>query len=377
MPRSKISRPRSTIIEENEDRLNQQLINPLKGLGASQLAGGRPDLASDTYQRAIHVTHVNEGPHNLDQVDLLESLAEVNLRLGLIDDARQLQDKIYDLNLRYATSDIMALVPTLMRRAAWQHRAGLIYDERTTYRRIIQIIEDEGGDDDLRLIEPLTELGRSYFFVDMSGATTYQAGTVTSGEIYFKRAKRIADENEESGWDLVADTTLALGDYYMFQGNDQRARRVYVEAWEFLSAEEDRLERRQNELETPKLLRYRDIPEFVGSENEATSRASPEEDILQGRISLAYVVSARGRVDGLKIVEAQPAGFTPMLDSVQRELRRRVFRPIFSEGEPAESSEQLFTHRFFYTAQDLEAVQQNSEVPSENDPAEGEIVEDS
>ena len=64
------------IIEENEDRLNDQLINPLKGLGAAQLESGRPDLATNTFARAVHVTHVNEGPHNLDQVGILESLAE-------------------------------------------------------------------------------------------------------------------------------------------------------------------------------------------------------------------------------------------------------------------------------------------------------------
>ena len=54
------------IIEDNEDRLNAQLVNPLKGLGASQLESGRPDLAKQTFGRAVHVTHVNEGPHNLD-----------------------------------------------------------------------------------------------------------------------------------------------------------------------------------------------------------------------------------------------------------------------------------------------------------------------
>ncbi|MDH3806967.1 MAG: tetratricopeptide repeat protein, partial [Gammaproteobacteria bacterium] len=68
------------IIEDNEDRLNAQLINPLKGLGAAQLESGRPDLAATTFRRAVHVTHVNEGPHNLDQLELLESIAETWLR---------------------------------------------------------------------------------------------------------------------------------------------------------------------------------------------------------------------------------------------------------------------------------------------------------
>jgi tetratricopeptide (TPR) repeat protein len=76
------------IIEDREDRLNRRLINPLKGLGAAQLEGGRPDLAKQSFTRAIHITHVNEGPHNMDQIDILESLAETNVRLGSIEEAR-------------------------------------------------------------------------------------------------------------------------------------------------------------------------------------------------------------------------------------------------------------------------------------------------
>ena len=83
------------IIEDAEDRLNEQLVNPLKGLAAAQLESGRPDLASTTYRRAVHVTHVNEGPHNLDQIDLLENLAEVHLRMGDLEAAKQVQDTIY------------------------------------------------------------------------------------------------------------------------------------------------------------------------------------------------------------------------------------------------------------------------------------------
>ena len=60
------------IIEFTEDRLNDALINPLKGLGAAQLAIGRPDRARQTFERAAHITHVNDGPHNIDQVEILE-----------------------------------------------------------------------------------------------------------------------------------------------------------------------------------------------------------------------------------------------------------------------------------------------------------------
>lgn len=118
------------IIEDVEDRLNRRLINPLKGLGAAQLEGGRPDLAKQTFTRAIHITHVNEGPHNMEQIDILESLAETNVRLGSIEDAREMHDKIYLLHRRRYENDQLALIPSLMRRAEWQHRAGYIADEQ-------------------------------------------------------------------------------------------------------------------------------------------------------------------------------------------------------------------------------------------------------
>jgi tetratricopeptide (TPR) repeat protein len=183
------------IIEDTEDRLHAQLVNPLKGLAAAQVDSGRPDLASTTYRRAVHVTHVNEGPHNLDQVGLLEDLAEVQLRMGDLDRAREVQDTIYSLNVRKYKLDTLALIPSLMRRARWQHRAGLIFDERATYRRIMRIIEGKQGRNHLALVEPLVNLGRSFFVADTSGQQTFHEAQISTGEIYFKRALRIATES--------------------------------------------------------------------------------------------------------------------------------------------------------------------------------------
>ncbi|HEY5654482.1 MAG TPA: tetratricopeptide repeat protein, partial [Woeseiaceae bacterium] len=54
-------------IERSDSRLSPYLVNPLKGLGATQLKLGEPVEALETFDRAVHVTHVNEGPQNLDQ----------------------------------------------------------------------------------------------------------------------------------------------------------------------------------------------------------------------------------------------------------------------------------------------------------------------
>lgn len=347
------------IIEDIEDRLNSQLVNPLKGLAAAQLQSGRPDLASDTYQRAIHVTHVNKGPHNLDQIDMLESLAEVDLRLGEVDAAKDVQDRIYALNVRAYDIDTMDLVPSLMRRAAWQHRAGLIYDERATYRRIIHIIEEKRGKDDLALVEPLVLLGKSFFYYDTSGQpTTYQDATMSTGEIYFKRAVRIAAESPDSDWRIVTDSTLALGDYYMHDGNVQRARQVYASVWDMLSEDDDpeKLGVREESLETVHLLKASLLPDYIGASDPNATPPETDDPVRQGRVVISYVVSTRGQATRLKLVEAEPSEFTDMQTNAEREVRRRLFRPRFEKAEAVDSKEQLFEHTFYYRQSDLDAL---------------------
>ena len=340
------------IIEDNQDRLNRRLINPLKGLGAAQLAGGRPDLAKQTYTRAIHITHVNEGPHNMDQIEILESLAETNVRLGSIEDAREIHDKIYLLHRRRYEDDQLALIPSLMRRAEWQHRAGYITDEQATYRRAIRIIETSAGKQDIRLIEPLTKLGESYFFPDLHGEQAMSSGPIT-GEIYFKRALRIAESNPKSDWVTVANSRLSLADFYLLQGNFTRARRLYREIWESLSGDETKLLFRDEVLGRVVPLNDRPIPEFA-SEGGPDPLGTPSEEFLQGSITVSFAVSDRGRVIEMDPVEVLPAEFTDMQKLVHREVRNRQYRPRFEDAEPVKTTNEVLTHLFYYKQSDLD-----------------------
>lgn len=130
------------IIEQVEDRLNSALINPLQGLGATQLALDRPDRALETFTRAQHINNVNKGPHNLDQVKTLESLAETYISIGELEKARKLHNRIYALHARKYDANSKDIIPALYKRAEWQHRLHLYDLERSTYRKIINIIEE-------------------------------------------------------------------------------------------------------------------------------------------------------------------------------------------------------------------------------------------
>lgn len=344
------------ILEVIEDRLNEQLVNPLQGLGAAQLGSGRPDLASQSFGRATHITHVNEGPHNFQQIELLESMAEANVRLGDIETARDILDRIHILNVRHFENDAMGLLPSLMRRASWQHRAGYYNDERATYRRAIRIIEEAAGKDDPRLVDPLIRLGNSFYYYEplSDGA---QRPVMSSGELYLKRAARIADSVEDFPWLEKATAKLALADYYVYADAHNRARTLYKEVWDLLSADEDRLDMRTELLGEPKPIREESVPTHTEAAAGVGRRAN---GTRTGTVSVTYTVSLRGRISNIRS-EASPPQFTDMLRMVHREIRRRVFRPQIIDGEPVDSGQQQFRHEFVYLKSELDKVTPESD----------------
>ena len=350
------------ILEILEDRLNEGLVNPLKGLGAAQLSQGRPDLASRSFQRATHITHVNEGPHNIEQVEILESLAEASVRLGELEQARDVLDRIHMLNVRHFKGDALGLLPSLMRRGEWQHRAGYYNDERATYRRAIRIIETSVGKNDPRLITPLLKLGESYYFYDTYGEGP---GTISgaTGETYFKRAVRIAESADDLPWLELAETRLALADYYGYADAHNRARKIYLQVWNSLSGDEDRLEMRRELLEGPITLRQGPLPTYAGGPGSAARDPS---EFLTGTVRVDYSVSTRGRVRDIR-TEASPPEFTDMQRMVHREVRRRMFRPELVDGAPVESDNQVFVHEFYYLQEQLDEIRNEKELAAQSD----------
>ena len=350
------------ILEVAEDRLNWQLVNPLRGLGAAQLSNGRPDLAAESFGRAAHITHVNEGPHNIEQIEILESMAEANVRLGDMEMARDILDRIHALNVRHFEDDALGLLPSLMSRADWQHRAGYYNDERATYRRTIRIIETSSGKEDPRLVEPLVKLGETFYYYNPVAANGTSGSMGASGETYFKRAIRIADSIEDFPWLENATTKLALADYYGYLESFSRARRLYKEVWDDLSTDEDRIAARRDLMERPVLLRHEPLPSSTGGNPSASSGAT-----LRGTIRVDYTISTRGRIKEIR-TEASPAEFTDMQRLVHREVRGRFFRPPMIDGDPVEAANQVFVHEFSYQQAELEELKRAAtEGPAEDD----------
>jgi len=341
------------IIEAVEDRLNDALVNPLKGLGAAQLSNGRPGQAYKSFNRAAHITRVNEGPHNLAQVEILESIAETQIRLGDVESARDILDRIHIINVKHFEKNPLGLLPSLLNRADWQHRAGYYGEERATYRRAIRIIESSSNKDNPLLIEPLRRLGESFYYIDLSMSAPQQRGLISTGEVYFKRAARLAERSEEVDWRQRTRTMLALADYYTFVESQNRSRKIYKDVWEMLSTDEEKIAQRDEWFNDPVALRPDPLPAFAGR----SVTGAPPNEVATGKIVVDYSVSERGRVRDLR-TEAFPPEFSDMQRMVHREIRRRVHRPRIIDGAPVQANALIYEHTFTYLQSDLDALRE-------------------
>lgn len=340
------------IVERIDDRLSAALINPLRGLAATQAAVGRADLARTSFQRAVHISHVNEGPHNKGQVETLSSMADLYMSVGDWEEAVDIQENIYAIQARKLDPESMDILPALENQAGWQHRLRMYHRERVTWRRVIKIIERHHGKNSTLLIPPLTNLGKSYLFITPAEYDFQVDSSVASGETYLRRANRIATANEEADWETVEDTMLALADYYVLSGRPNRAAAVYAETWDFLSANEERHGNRRDHLERLNVLQNVYPPRYFNVQEEDTG-APPPENFETGMVSFSFTVSETGRITQIRLLEKKPEEIANFPETVARSMRHLIYRPRVEDRVMVRTSDVIFTHEFFYRPSDL------------------------
>ncbi len=362
------------IVERIDDRLSPALINPLQGLAATQAALGRPNLARKSYQRAVHVSHVNDGPHNPNQVQTLESMAELYISMGELKEATGIQESIYNIQSRNIDPTSLDILPALEKRADWQHRLQRFQSERATWRQIINVLERHRGKESLELIRPLKNLGKSYLFFSPAEYDYQPEVSTVSGETHLRRANRIAHSNPDADWQVVEDTLLALGDYYVLSGRPNRGARIYAETWELLSEGglPERLKNRKEHLETPVILQNVYPAKYMNSARKDEPKEAPP-SFETGTISIGYTVEPSGRISKMRLIEAQPAAIGEFDQTVARSLRRLIYRPRLEEGNMVPTNDVVYTHEFFYRQSDLETDTPDSDLadekPAESDDA--------
>lgn len=99
------------IVERLDSRLSSDLISPLRGMGAAYLLAGNADHAQAAWNRALHISHVNFGPHNFEQIETLYSLSRSFVNAGMTKEAIRVRKRISFLRYRNANSGSIGELP--------------------------------------------------------------------------------------------------------------------------------------------------------------------------------------------------------------------------------------------------------------------------
>ena len=169
-----------------------------------------------------------------------------------------------------------------------------------------------------------------------------------------RRATRIAQNNPDSDWQILGQTMLSLGDFYVLSARTNRAARIYKGLWTMLSEDEERLIRRRSQLAKLNILQEIYPPKFYRGED--VSEEFPDtKDFETGTISYGFTVNASGKAVNVYHIETQPPEFKDMSDRVRRNLRQLVYRPRLEDGEMVRTPEITFVHEFYYRPEDMTA----------------------
>ncbi|MEO1596792.1 MAG: hypothetical protein AAFS02_16250 [Pseudomonadota bacterium] len=323
---------------------------PLRGLADAYMAIDAVEDAIPLYERAILITHVNEGPSNLDQIPTAASLSRAWLILGKNRRATAIQESIYRLQQRNMDETSDGYVGALMQRAQWYEGVRDFYAAAKSYRRAAQTLANNADATDARRIEPLM----AFAFSAPQSATSPLSGIDRGGRsmtFVVLEARRAVDEavriaRIHAGEDptLLPLTLVAQGDWAMLLGRRILAWRAYREAWALLDADPALHRVRDDLFAEPTLLSGVRFDRVYSSG--LLPPANDEDYPQRGFVELNYNVSVGGAPVNIDIADSEPAG---LLDGqVYRGMRRFVFRPAFKDGRPVKHTGMTYRHQFRY-----------------------------
>ena len=150
---------------------------------------GYLEYAADTYRQAQHISHRIDGVYTQLQIPVIDALTEIHIRTNKPYQADQEQRlKLKVIEQAFGPDD-EAIIPTLTKLGAYfavrghsfnvnvnsqtrLYRDSLFRDAINMFDRSLAILEDNYGEADLRLVDPLIEMSKVRF---LQGSSRTQA----------------------------------------------------------------------------------------------------------------------------------------------------------------------------------------------------------
>jgi len=166
-----------TLFEERTNPFSLSLVNALMAKGIVEGHLDKWTEAEDSFRRAQHIVHRQEGVYSDQQLDILFQLTKSSMRLGDPIGADKQQSfilrvaeqafgeksvellPIFDQVARYFSTRSYSIPPSSNIEVV-KHRDQLFRRSVGLYNQSIEIIEQTYGEKDLRLLKPLRGIGR-------------------------------------------------------------------------------------------------------------------------------------------------------------------------------------------------------------------------
>ena len=320
-------------LEHRRGPFSRLLVSGIMAKAITELSLNRLESAEDSFRRAQHVLHRDQGVYDAAQLPVISWITKTNLKQGEVLSADREQrfslrvaertfgpksvemiPFLNNLGAYFATRG--STIPQLMETNARLQRDLLFRQSINLYQRAILIIEQNFGEDDIRLVRPLR---------GMANARILQVNNRKYAEAALMRSLTIIDSH--AGADLT-DRTQAmvdLADLYTITLNE-KASNLYLEAWQLLQENEQTQNLAKQMFGSPqRLFPRRNEMLYLDRRPDA---AEEGEELF---VKIEYTVTDRGKVSDVKVLEKNvPNDQVRML---RYRLRNAKFRPRIEGGE--------------------------------------------
>ena len=239
-----------SILETQAGVFDQALIVPLTQLGTLYQDKGRLQDAVEKFQRAKHISHRNGGLYTLGQVDIVEALSELYLKLDRFDAAEREQWYRFYIYEHYWDKRTAALLPAIFKLADWYRDADQLDYEQYIYEESISTLEAATQQSKFALVTSL----RAF-------ATNYRLHGIAAGQGLkaLNRALKLSERDVEIAPIQYAEVLIDLGDWYVIAAKFEKAQSFYERAWRFLESKGRTREQLQLLFKDPIALNNRNL----------------------------------------------------------------------------------------------------------------------
>ena len=346
------------LIESNQNIISPELISPLYGFALTLNQSGQYEAAITILERALRINYVNLGFHNLDQLKIHDTLTESYIGVKNFEQANHHQTFQVYVNKKHFGVNNSMVDESLIKLSIWYKRTGQIFLEREVHDELLKRQANRTTDQ----IKPLIETYKNISFSHRrEGVDIYQSLSP------LKQALEKINAMENTDLFLKFEVLLDLGDTYTSYGRVQSGMRAYEECWNLIDEDPGMSQLIKERFSRPVKIRNILLPGIyplpeVGEENEADQT---------GYISLRYAIDVNGKTANIEVIESDPEGF---IDRVAvSAIKKTVYRPVYIEAEPQESSDINFRHEFLYSigskgkkSNEPEAEEELEDKPLEN-----------